>query len=475
MDLLELLKKRNLRELWSLSRSYGIPLWEDIREEDVKSINTAFSDIGNRKPSHYLDELELTEESFEEWYQDIPEEGKKEFRNYHENRRKIARLLIRLREEKENLCFRLSKAIPDPENMKDHYHESSDEWVGLMWKSCRLHAAENDRRTNTEESFLVVDPKTDEQRAAKSLYKSGMAAIEQDLDEAEDRVIIREIYIPEEIRDVFQSVDRPEADFARRTSRLIRDCGYLAVHYYEGAPLNVVYEMYCGAAEEAGLQKLDQERFLKEIRTQEDNPYPLYILFDYKGKEYLVQPYVQEEMKDLQEDTDEEAETFFTWCVSEAEKAGRDYYIPGLQEIKEYLEWGFWPSRKPYGELLDFLKGYYQDEHYVNNIGSNMFGMFWEDDLNEKDEYDEFGENSRIRHYTMDDADEEMNEVLSEIMMGMTFGNGVEEAVRVLEEHGIMDSIREEFRTQIPEMLKSCWKETNKPELCGYTEADRNL
>ena len=439
MDHLELLGYKSTADLLNLleQKKLGFPIAAD--ETDKRKILRMYNDKDDFEVSWHLRLLDEEEPDWSE-YSEMSAEDIRLLKEHHKDRLKLAQMIRSIEEKRDEMCTKLSSVILGTEDMAREYDLFPDECINLMREACAM------LKSGEESAILDVDLKADEKRGPDLLEEEGYCSCERvhAYDSDDEYEHIRTITFPAEILEVFQKIDSPANDRNRRLKRTVSDICSLAASYYDEATMTMAYRIYKKwMSEETEQPKITSEEFAG-IAQDIASKMGTYDLYEYDGK-FGILSY------SFPDDDREQAESVRN-RLRELETEEGNFYIPSVDEGREFLKYGYWPSRSGFSGLKQFLTEYYLDEQTMQNSGASMFMMIDQDE-NEM----------RRRFMSLDDVDEEVEKEMSEIAFQLRIGCDIEE---IIDEHQhILLSVTEEAGNRFRELLKECDEQIPRPWL----------
>ena len=350
----------------------------------------------------------------------------------------MSQILRSIEEKRDDMCAKLSSFILGDKDMANEYDLFPDQCINLMREVCAM-------MKNGEESVIMdVDLKAEDKKGPDLLENEGYCFCERvhAYDSGDEYEHIRKITFPAEILEVFQKIDSPSNYKNRRLKRTVSDICSLAASYYDEATMPMAYRIYeKWISEEKGQLEITLEEFAG-ISEKTASRMGTYELYEYDGK-YGILNY------SFPSDDKEQAE-FTRDRMRELEKEETDFFIPSIDEGKEFLKYGYWPSRSGFSGLKQFLTEYYLDEQTIQNSGASMFMMIDQDENEMKK-----------RFMSLDDVDDEVEKEMCEIAFELRIGCDIKE---ILKEHQhILLSVTDEAGDRFRKLLKECDEQIPHP------------
>lgn len=257
--------------------------------------------------------------------------------------------------------------------------------------------------------------------------------------------------VPAQVLALFNSICTPEYVMKARIARAVSGSCNFAKEYYWAAPLETGMKLY-RILSDGELPELSEEEYLRIAEENSDYCYGIRLE---EGRYYITEYNICEEDEELLE---EELDVLM-YSISRARDCSDDYYIPSREEMKEFIENSWWPSRRPYQQLRQFLEEYYLDEQTMNLMGSRMFTTMLS-----------LPEEKTLSDYDMDRVEEEVQETMFEITDTLMCGNSVADVERM--QDTIFMSIHDEAKAKLRDILEQCRRETNQRNDLGYAGRD---
>lgn len=267
------------------------------------------------------------------------------------------------------------------------------------------------------------------------------------------------IRISKDVLTLFDDIYSEEFDISRRVNIIISKVCYTARSYYEVAPLDIAMRLFRNVIRTqpdipAAVHGLEAQEFI-EIAKKESKD--LYLVYEYRNNYYIFEEFV---FFDLMESETEE-DTILVNDLAGIEESGYEFYIPSGEEILDFVNYGYWPDRKSYQKLKEWLTGYYMETREFENMFPRMLTLMGPDDSDE-------GYRER---FTLDDVDESVEEKL--VLTAWFFMDGCE-VEDVMEEYSdITAGINEGARGELLLMLESCRQQTNMKCLLGNIPVEK--
>ena len=270
------------------------------------------------------------------------------------------------------------------------------------------------------------------------------------------------LHVTGDVLSLFEKVYTAEFDAKRRQRYLMDKISFMAQDYYDVAPLSLLWEIYQALASEdpclAG--RIGKEEFYTLFPQLVEKGY--WVFREEKGETYLMN---KGNLDTFEEEVSDEngqvitKEYPFYFLRHELHEANHfDFYIPSTEEAKEYFEYGYWPSRKPYKELLDLMQVIYEEEFSMSQ--SSFFMMRGEDEPD-----------ATCGGYTMDDVYDDVEEKMCYICSSLQGDLDVEDLLTELND--LLVWLTEEAKQKIEDLLIACNEVTNKANLMGYTPLEK--
>ncbi|MBQ9015264.1 MAG: hypothetical protein IJ109_04010 [Firmicutes bacterium] len=442
LHLQEMLANKSLKDLLTIMYENHISAPEGFSSEDWELLLLMIRVEEDIRLEYYRELLDPDIELLKDPDREVPPE----ILEYEELQRHKGEVLLMADKMQYQLCRITERFLLLPENTNKLFGRMNDMTMEYFRK-----AAAGELETDDEGVFIKETPPELVHRIRGPEYL-GYAEVKSILpgEDPWERSRVYGMAIPEEVLSTLREIDGPDFEKQRKNYNIISDCCDILIQYHEFSSLKNAYSLYQSVSGEEKLPEiLSWEAFPKAVtQVLADNEY---VAIAKRGERFFIyEPYAAEEMLDeglslldaLAEEWDDEL----------------TYYIPSPEEMYEYLNHGYWSTRKPYQELMQYLIEYYHDEMVMEQMSLGMFRAISNDDT--------YGQKDA---YMMDDVYEDAQEALAEIVFYLKADQGVE---MVWEEmKSLWYTVTDEAKDRFRQILIDCDEVTNKPFYRGFTHA----
>lgn len=460
MSLIKMLEHKEMKDLLKLLGKYDLEGCLELSQAEMDRAYRIYADERSASPEFYMDCLEKDEPDWSEY----AEEGE----NFIENSKKIwaaeqelGRCIKTIENSKESICKTLQEHLTKRSTLEELFLDFSDESVRLIRK-----LVEEGENTQTGDVVMETDLKSSDSARVISLEDYyGICKFERtpaykSNDGYEHLVAVS---FDKEVLDALEGLDTLDNDTERKIRHVISDSNYVAIRYNDALPIETAYEFFKSYAEQTKeCPVLSFEEFVD--KSLECTKSGMHCICEYKSKKFLTEPGNLEtiitdgEIIEVEVNKDDYP-SFFEATIEQMEESHLKHYIPSSEEMKEYLDNGYWPSRECYNSLKDLITEIYLDEQSIENASGAMFGMFDEE---------EWGR----RYYSMDDVENNVRELTGFITMSLMGNNDAEDILDYDDLKVVTWSLNDEVKQELKQIIIECSRNTNMPSLLGHTEKD---
>lgn len=440
IKLKDLLKRKSLKDLLTIMGDSGVPVPEGFEPADWELLVKSAKTEGEIRLEYYQELLDPDTEMWRDPEEEVPEE----VLEYEQLCRHKGELLKAAEQRLDQLCSLTAAHLLLHEKISKLFLGMNDLTVSIFRKAS-LGELERD-----EEGYYQCDVDAERVHHVTSPEWQGYVDYLRSIPSTERRSRITGALIPDDVLDRFREVDGPQIEERRKTNCILCDCSHTLLAYHEITSEDNLYQLYRSVVLEEGDVRLYSIEDFREAVLQLFAEDEWHAFVERNGRFFLT------DRGSMEADPTFEPEgyqSFFDAVASEWDDE-TDYYIPSPQEVREFCDCGYWPSRKPYRDLMEYLVDFYLDEMTISQMTSSMFRMFadYEDDR---------------AGYTLDTVYENAEEDMAEITFYLRLNQGWEFVWDEMERlhAGVKDEAKERFRN----CLKECDEVTNKPFFRGYT------
>ncbi len=461
--LAEQLCERSGKELFLMaSRNKLLPLekWPEEAQDEIQQVYYSSTD----NDEYYLHVLKNWEEGEYEPFDesDPADEEEAEVRRYQMERMeralRIGRKLREIEGEKAEYAAVLADMLLESEEVRRLLTNLQDPAMEMLRDIISGQIAVD------EEGFYPIDSDPEHQYVYERLETYGYARIRKisAYDSVDDREHITGISFTDEVLWAVQSADSEEMEAERNRNVILNQLERIVSVYYELVPLDFAQQLYSILRQKNLLSypEWDTEQLEKEVEAHsQQDPGALYRIIPYRGRKYFYNC-----TTDLTEDMDEETEetSYEAWLISLWKEPEIDPYLPSLEEMENYLEYGFFETRKPFRDLRKLIREFYEDEKAIEGMTGSLFMI----GMNEE-ERDGF---NRRRHYSLNLVEEKTDELFIELCMNM--GYGMEPGEIYKENKDFTCALNDSAKRRLRRLLTKCCNCCPKPDLLGNSEED---
>ena len=458
MSLNKMLEQKEMKELIRLLRQYDLEDCLGLSPVDIDKAYRAYSDERSPSPEFYIDCLEEDEPDWSE-YAEEGEDFIEESKRVWAEEKELGRTIKKIENSKVIICKALEEHLTKQSTLEEMYLRFSDNTLFFIRK-----LIEEGEETRTGDVVMEIDLKSDERTRVIFLetyygiceFKRVPAYKSED---GYEHLVF--VSFDKEVLGILEKLDTVDNDTERRIRSVIEDVNYVAIKYNDALPIETAYEFFRTYAEQTKeCQLLSFENYID--KSLECSHRGMHCICEYKGKKYMTEPGNLEtvitdgEIIEVKESEDDYP-SFFEATIEEMEKSHLKHYIPSAEEMKEYLDNGYWPTRECYARLKDLITEIYLDEQTIENATGAMFRMFDKGNLER-------------RYYSMDDVEDNVRDLIGYITMSIMGNNDIDDILDDNELKAVTWILKDETKDKLKQIITECSLKTNKPSLMGHTE-----
>ena len=453
-----LLCLREEKFLFQTTRKYNLPMPGNWTDDEISAVQKAYySESDNDR--YYLQVLQDWEDGQYEFSDDEPEdeealEIREHQKQWMEHCLKTGRKLREIRERKSEFAEVLAKELLRPERVRRLLVDMETPVITFMrdiWAG-HLH--------RDAEGFYPIACSPGQKNLWSSLEEYGYAIIRRTdpYDEEDDREHYTGIALTDDTLPAMKNEDTAKMESDRNQRYMMNSLELIIQDYYELVPLWMVSTLYniLRQQDPDRYPEMNQEELLGVFdRKLRECPGSLFGPVTYRGKKYIRNLTGEELTDEMTGENSYEASLIETW-----EEGTEEPYIPSLEELQNFLQYGYWEARKPYRELRQFVKECYLDEQSIEEMGGRFMRLTM--DAEEWDKYD------RKRHYSIDMVEERTDEKFNELFAYLNGGNDAGEIYR--QDKDFTCSLSNSAKRKYRRLLTSCAKCTPRPWNLGKSD-----
>ncbi len=447
--LVEMLCGKTGKDLFLMSQRRKLPLPVEWTDAEAKEVMLAYySDTQNEE--YYSWFLQNWENGEFRPLKDGPEDREEEerYQEWLDRCLRISRRLHSINENKKDYAKILSEDLLKPKSIRSLLLNLQNPCIQSIRDICAGAVKEKN-------GFYPITCDPDKNWQYLILESKGYAQIRKTdpYDEPDDRTHCTGICIPDDVLALIKKADTAELEEKRSMQRILDSVQNIVQDYYDAAPIGIAHQIYSILREESpdkypDLNEEELDRAIMEYNQK--NPDLLYGMLTYRGKRYMYNTSEEE----ITDDTTAE-DSYLAAVIENWEQPDVEPYIPSLEEMQNFLEYGYWEAKKPFRDLHQFVVEYYMDEQSMAEMGGGI--MMMAADPEERDAY------LRKRHYSMDMVLKNAEEKFGLLQLDLSGGNDPGEIYRSQREFTccLSESSKRKFRrllTKCSECVPLPWR-----------------
>ena len=455
----DVLNTRELCDLIKIASEQNIVFPDFNTEEEWKAIKRLSAGPDSERIGYYL-ELSYEEDDDDNYsltdnLEEFDPETQKTIIAFREQEKNLMNSIRRAEDFKFVLSEKIAVRLLDKNVFEKYLIGAADVTIDLL-----EHLAVMEMSSVKHDSKYDLELPWEQNKSADALETAGYAVVysTKAWENSDEHKHITGITVTSDVLKLFCDTYTSDFSMKRSNYNAIKKCCCLAVSYYEVALLETVMEIYHRLCESNGVYLKMDERDFAEIAREQSSDF--YEIVEFQGKCYVTIIGASIGLEDI----DNPGDTLIEFRVQNLEEREFPPYIPEAEEIREYTENGFWPSRESYSRLKEWLTLFYMDEKEIENIGPGFMGMF----LSMGAEDDEYFR----QRYSMDDVEENVLEKMQYITWLCMLDYTADEIMQDDEIEVLTIPVTEQAKEEFRNIISECIKNTNKPNLIGYCDSN---